>query len=251
MQPSPSSASPITTTTLAARRAEPEDSGRGFHSSGSCWFSSCSRAAARRLLTRRHCAAQRRLAVRQRGLARAAPGMVQPGESARSRAWGERAPQRAGASVWHGAFGGPSSDARGRWVPWVPLARQLEQRWRKPARPAAGNGRRCHLHLLPAGSLRAGLCPGSCSQHRHGGDRCKVPALFLRPPHSCHCRRKCRSEREALLLPGDGAQCWACPSSRLSQGHGGPLGLLVRCSAPCVEVGGSRTPVGPPRMWGD
>lgn len=28
-------------------------------------------------------------------------------------------------------------------------------------------------------------------------------ALFLRPPHSCHCRRKCRRGREASWLPRD------------------------------------------------
>lgn len=30
--------------------------------------------------------------------------------------------------------------------------------------------------------------------------------IVPRPPHSCHCRRKCRSESKGLMLPGDGTK---------------------------------------------
>lgn len=82
----------------------------------------------------------------------------------------------------------------------------------------------------PLVSSPSASCPLlESSQPCHGGDRCKVPALFPWPPHSCCYRRKCQSEREALWLTGDGAEGWACPSSRLGRGHERVLGDLEGC----------------------
>lgn len=111
-----------------------------------------------------------------------------------------RGQQGAGARVWHTALAalssgaqGPAGPARGAVV--EKALTSCRRKWRPVSSPSAS----CRL-------LGSRAVPGQLLPCCHGAEQRSVPALFPRPPHSCHCRRKCRSEREALMLLGDGTK---------------------------------------------
>lgn len=131
--------------------------------------------------------------------------------------------------VAHG-FGSPGRWCLGARGPAGPAV--LE----KAVRPAAGNGGRCHPHLLPAGSLGQGRAWAAAPALSRRPEQRKVPALFLQPPHSCHCRRKCRARAKARCSLGMG-QSLGLPIL-LGRAQGSLWGTL---EAVGVQLRGSRS----------
>lgn len=111
--------------------------------------------------------------------------------------------QGAGGCVWHKVLAAFGSDASGAQGPAGPATGEVVKKasasccrkWWPVSSPSAS----CQLLESRAVPRQLLLC---CQ----GGDQCKVLALFPRPPHSCHCQRKCRSESKGLMLPGDGTK---------------------------------------------
>lgn len=164
-------------------------------------------------------------------------GLVQLEWLARSGAWASgcsRVPEPACRT-------GLSSAARGHWVP---LALQLEQQCKKPACPAAGNGRRCHHHLLPAGSLRAPsrVTEAIRARCRHCSRGHRIPAATggnarasVKPCGSPGMGLKARPARPPDLATG----------MRVLWDLGG-----CQCTALCPVWRQGFTPVSPPWMLG-
>lgn len=116
----------------------------------------------------------------------------------------------AGACVWHRALAALSSDARGAQGP-AGLARgalveKARASCRRKRRPVSSPSASCQLLVSRA-------VPGQLLPCCHRGDQREVLALFPRPPHSCHCLRKCRSEEQRPDAPWGWDRTWACPSS--------------------------------------